>query len=71
MVPTPPLFLMWIKTNRCLVRIDDPYLIDVSSSKYKSIYILYKGDKTKDKDSTVYTAEYRSKRNPTVKPRWA
>ena len=25
----------------------------------------------KDKDSTVYTTEYRSKRNPTVKPQWA
>ena len=24
-----------------------------------------------DKDSTVYTTKYRSKRNPTVKPRWA
>ena len=31
MVPASPLFLMWIKTNKCLVRIKDPYLIDVSS----------------------------------------
>ena len=25
----------------------------------------------KDKDSTVHTTEYRSKRDPTVNPRWA
>ena len=30
---------MWIKTNRCLAHMKDPYLIDVSSpSKYKSRY---------------------------------
>ena len=27
--------------------------------------------KSKDKDSTVNTTEYRSKSNPTGKPRWA
>ena len=36
-VPTSPLYLMWIKTNRSLIRIKDPSLIDVSSlSTYKS-----------------------------------
>ena len=40
MVPTSPLFLMWINTDRCLVCITYPLLIDVSSSiTYKSIYI--------------------------------
>ena len=31
---------------------------------------MYKKKINKDKDSTVHTTEYRSKRNPTVKPRW-
>ena len=38
-VPITPLFLMWIDTDRCLVCIKDPLLIDVSSTiTYKSIY---------------------------------
>ena len=44
MVPTSHLFLMWIKTNRCLCRMNDPNIIDTSSpSKY---YLDMKGDKT-------------------------
>ena len=44
-----------------------PYLIDASPpSEYKS---RSKKEIHKDKDSTVYTTEYRNKRNPTVKPR--
>ena len=30
-----------------------------------------KGDKTKNKDSTVHTTKYQSIRNQTVKPWWA
>ena len=37
-MPTSPLILMWIKTHRCYVRMKDPYLIDASSSTYKSRY---------------------------------
>ena len=36
MVPTSPLFQMWIKTNRCLVSMDDSLFGDVLSAKYKS-----------------------------------
>ena len=32
---------------------------------------IYKGDKKKDKGSTVYTTEYQSKRNQTIKLRLA
>ena len=39
MVPASSLFLKWIKTNRCLVHVKDPWLIDVlSPSKFKSRY---------------------------------
>ena len=59
MVPTSSLFQMWIKTNRCLVSMKD--LTDVSSPiKYKS---RYKMKINKDKDSTVYTTEYWSKKS--------
>ena len=44
MAPTSPLFLMWIKKNRCLFRMKDPQLIIVSSpSNYK---LRYKNDET-------------------------
>ena len=59
---------MWIKTQRCLVRMTDPHLVDASSpSPYK---FKYKNGDKKDKYSTVHTTEYWSKRNPTVEPRW-
>ena len=50
--------------NRCLVRMNDRKLIDASSpSKYKS---RYKRRCKKNNDSTVYTTEPWSKRNPIV-----
>ena len=56
-----PLIQMCIKTNKCLVRIKDPKLIDGSSPstfKYKS---RHKKRLSKDKEATVYTTEYPSK----------
>ena len=44
---------------------------DVSSpSTYQSRY-MYKRRLNYDEDSTLHTTAYQSKRNPTIKPRWA
>ena len=64
-MPTLPLLPILIKTNRYLVHMKDPLLIDVSSRKYK---LRYKKEINKDKDSTVYTTEYRSKKIQHAKP---
>ena len=42
-ITTPPLFLMWIKTDRRLVRMKEPFIIDVRLVVHK------KGDTSKIK----------------------
>ena len=62
--PTSALVRMWIMIHIYLVCKKDQHLL-------KSINQDIKRRLGKDKDSTVNRTEYRSKRNPTDKPRWA
>ena len=64
MVPTSRLCLIWIKTDRCLVCMKYPLLIDVS---FPSKYILrIKRRQNNDIDSTVLTAEYQSEKKKSL-----
>ena len=63
MVPTSPLFQMWIKTNRRWFarKISNLSMCQLLVNKNRDIKKRY----NKDKDSTVYTIDYLSNRNPT------
>ena len=60
---------MWIKTHRCLVAWNTHNLSMHHLLKHINQDI--KGDKSKDKDSTVNKTEYPSNRIPTGKPQWS